>query len=830
VVAGLEKARWRRWLPSQQSLTHRLVPDSRYVTVVQRAALVAAAGLIAASCSSGRHRAAPSTAPAPPPTAATTTTTTTVPLAASPYTWVRASSPVLARGGGPTSTLAAVVTPSVTQRWLIAGTRTDTRGQPTATVWTSATEATWTAAPLPSPGTPSEANAAAEYRGSTIVVGSVGSGADRRAAVWISSGDGGPWQAVPVAPSGGESYMTSATAGALGFFAAGRIGSHVAFWSSTDGAHWSESTGAERVIGAASSARVNALLAVGTTVYAAGSVDDGAFTAAALWASSDGINWHPVLPAPSSFSGPSDRMITSLAPLGTGLVAAGAVASGSSWQPASWISPNGVSWSQPSLRFPLPGYANGAVAEAVAGETTLAGTSNLYAVGGSSQHQYLWHSTNGLEWIPVALPGAAAAAAAWQPTLVAVYQGTTVLADSDPGQPHVLVDTAGRWSEPSAVPATFGAVQPFAYAVAVAATATRVTAEVTVETPSQAVGTDTTATLFLTSTDTQAPENWAAGTAADLTDRPSTLPVAGAITTRFLGEWVAVAPAGPRTTSLPGSTGAALSWTSPTGVRWTAGGPLTDGAASSTAPPTTGALSVSSPPSGATGGVATAKAAVPNGLCVTASPAPRVIAVGTTSSPQPATGARAWVSREGVSWETTAVQPAAVPGAVEQMVGCAATATSEVAYGSSTPAGAGPESALWRSSGAAVWSRQPVAGLGPGSPYPIDSLAMHGSTWLATAGLPAGAGPTVPSSPAMVAPGWGGPGAYRLSGPDLGSLLVSSDGGATWAGIPTTGAPWSGTAMTELSSVVFAGATPIVFGTVDGQLAVWFGVLASATS
>jgi hypothetical protein len=616
--------------------------------------------------------------------------------------------------------------------------------------------------------------------------------------------------------------MSTATAGALGFFAAGRVGSHLGFWSSTDGIHWSESTDAERVISAAPGARINTLLAEGTAVYAAGSVTSGAFSPAALWSSGDGLNWHQVTSAPTSFSGSGARVITSLAPLGTGLVAVGAVAAGSTWFPASWISPNGVSWSQPSVRFPVPGYGAGSVVQAVTSETTLAGSSNLYAVGGSSQRQYLWHSTDGLEWLPVPLPPAATTATAWQATLASTYQGTTIVADGDPGQPHVLVGANGRWSEPSAVPATFGTVQPFAYPAAVATSGGRIRVEVKILTPAQAVGAYTTSTAVITSANA---ESWQAGTVADMTGTPPSLPGRGAIATRYLGAWVAVTPATGLATTNQYAGGAARSWTSAGGISWTTGGPLLNVTAGTAVPNTS--LSAPSTSAGAPSGSGATKQATPSGLCVDESAIPSVIAVGTTSLSTPGTGASAWLSHDGVSWLPAQVQPAPSPSGVEQMVGCVATGANLVAYGSSTVSGTGPEPALWRSAGGMLWSRQPVIGFLAGTPYPLDSLVVQGSTWLATAGLPTGPGPAVLNSPDMVTPGWGGPGAYRQSGVDLGSLLISSDGGVTWATVPTSGGPWAGVGVTALSSVGFAGATPVVFGSVDGRLAVWIGVLAS---
>ena len=163
----------------------------------------------------------------PPPTATSTTvppTTTTVALSAAPYTWSRETSPALDLGGGATATLAAMLPPGAAERWLIAGTRISSQGLPIATVWTSPDGVDWSATALSSLGVPSQAEAATQYRNYTVVVGSTGIGADRQAAVWLSSAPGAPWTSVPLAASASPSYMSAVAGGALGVFASGSAG------------------------------------------------------------------------------------------------------------------------------------------------------------------------------------------------------------------------------------------------------------------------------------------------------------------------------------------------------------------------------------------------------------------------------------------------------------------------------------------------------------------------------------------------------------------------------------------------------------------------------
>ncbi len=371
------------------------------------AVLVVTAVLTASACSSThRPRATPVTS-----TTAAPVTTTTQPApqyAPSPYAWDRSTQPALAVGGGRSATLSAVLAPQLAGSWLVFGDRSDPAGRRRATMWSSADGTTWSAADLSSPGNDGQARAAAQYRATTVVVGSTGDGAGQQATAWLATTVGGTFSAPSVPGSNGPSTMDEVTAGSLGLFATGTVDGRFAMWASANGQAWSELPGAEKVITGSPGAQVNALMSEGDVVYAAGSIQSGATTNAAVWSTTNGLDWHLVGSAATSFSGAGGRVIYSLTPLETGIVAVGAVNMGSGWMPASWISPDGQSWSQPSTDFPgvvdpppsaaFLGPSGGSAARSVSSVTTFAGATSVVAAGGGPYGQAAWESSDGLHW------------------------------------------------------------------------------------------------------------------------------------------------------------------------------------------------------------------------------------------------------------------------------------------------------------------------------------------------------------------------------------------------------------------------------------------------
>jgi hypothetical protein len=848
-------------------------------TALRGTAILFAGGLLASACSGRGHRPLPASEPRPEPTT-TTTVAGSAPAPLSPYLWNRSAAPALAVGGGSSATLSALIAPETGGPWLAFGTRLPAGGLPQATEWTSADASSWSAYPV-APAD-SQADSAAVYRQSVVVTGAMGQGALEQAAVWISQA-GGPFRPAKVVSTDGPSVMTSVTGGALGFFATGTVAGHFALWESTNGLAWSEVPQAEQIITSVSGATVHTLVSVGDTVYAAGSTQAGAAPQAALWSSSDGLNWHAINPAGGAFSGPTGRVIFSLSTIGDGLVAVGALQDGASWVPASWISPNGVSWSLPSTDFPsLPaqpaapydlGPSGGTAALAVSDIPALEGNGFLVAAGGGPYGQDVWRSADGLHWSPVALPEAAADTGTWRAGLVAATSTTTVVADPDPGRPYLLADTAAGWTQPSTQPAVFGAVRPEAVPAALQPAAGGLLLTVNVVTRSQTIGPAEVAVDRFWSSDGR---HWVpADPALSPSGAPPTLPAPGAFATPVAGGWVAVV-------NRPGGAAPAV-YSSSDGRTWTGLGPLPLSAAlpvgspaagggqgapaattTTTAPvgsgpaPAFDATGICSPGAnepGAAGGLGAGSAArapsspAPTGLAT--SPPTSTALGGTPSSDQAAvvgwsrqvafstTGAQATVAAaawygSGGYWALSTVSPAPSAGTTQLMAGCEPTVNGLLAWGAASD-GSGPAGpALWRSSDGATWDRVDASGFGSGPAAPLVSLGSSGPDLVGIAS----ADPTAEGSASGILAA-AGPGAPLASGADLGlepslgggqeAVWLSTDSGDTWQQVDTSADPWLGDQTSTVAAASFTPAgTPVVAGSVDGQLAVWWGQIPTA--
>ncbi|MHB8505763.1 MAG: hypothetical protein ACYDEN_08610, partial [Acidimicrobiales bacterium] len=383
-----------------------------------------------------------------------------------PYRWTRAEPGF---GGGATATLAAVVAPVAPGgAWVVAGTSTASDGATTATIWTSPDGRRWAAHALS--GADGRALAAVADGTRLVVVGSVGAGASRRAAVWVSAGPGllpvpvpgQPSLSAPVSggaagPSGGAT-MDLVAVGTVGFVAAGSVDGQAAVWYSSAGTRWTQEPAAERLIDRRG-ASLTSLLVYPAGILAAGTVADGSQTGAEMWASTDGIHWGSA--GGGAFGPPGDHVVTGLTWNGRELVAVGAVRPTDTWLPAAWVSPGGAAWSQTIEDFPQNLVATGAgsALRAVASDpTAAAGTGTLVAVGGTTAAPAAWTSTDGQEWSPLPMPDVPTTAG-----LVGTAAGTTVVADAVPGQPRVLVHRSSGWTSAVLAPARATA-QPVGFA------------------------------------------------------------------------------------------------------------------------------------------------------------------------------------------------------------------------------------------------------------------------------------------------------------------------------------------------------------------------------
>ncbi|HLI24712.1 MAG TPA: hypothetical protein VKU91_07135, partial [Acidimicrobiales bacterium] len=812
--------------------------------------------MVAAACSGSPHRSA---SPAP---------TTAPPAApAAIYRWQRLDQAVLAIGGGATTTISAVVAPAATgQPWVAVGTRTSqpsATASPTsaATVWTSPDAIRWTAVTLPSTAPVSQARAAARLGASVIVVGSTGTGSGRRAAIWVAQ-NGGPWRQLSLpdsfaslaprlvagtitpASAGAGTVIDDVATGALGAFATGTAGGAVVVWYSADGTRWTQLTDAERVIDDADQPHVSSLAITSAGVVACGWVVSGSHLDAGVWHSTDGVHWQRSGASSPSFSGGGDHVITGVAPLGTGYVAVGAVRPANVWMPASWISPDGNSWSMASSSFPQSPIA-GSGDEGTVVTAVTAGAAGMVAVGGGIDSsgvgptglgpgaayggwragdagvQRMWTSTNGLSWVEQPLPGAAATTTGWRLDLAAASGTTTVVADDTVGQPHLLADVGGAWTEVTATPGPFGAPATVATPTALTSTGNQLYLSLDVRTPGQALGHEHTTAEVLASPDGV---HWrVAAQGGPLADHHmlALLPVPGGL---------AAAGGTPSTSGSSYAYPQATVWASPDGRSWSiapnaivGGAPVFGGttdlparavalarlgdsvvavgmeAGSAVAwmqtPPSTWqpARPLDSTPSLAV--------EVPEGAC---GGPQAVVAVGSAQVGAPGSQAAAWSSTDGRRWQAATVTPPAVAGEDEAMSGCLATGNAFLAYGSSAGPDGTTDPALWQSASGTAWTRQVVsafAGYGGGG---ITDLALRGDTWLAVGGAV-------------------GDGASATSALDSVEVWRSEDAGRTWQAIATAAGPWAAGLESDALLVGFSGTTPVVVGQVDGGLAVWTG-------
>jgi hypothetical protein len=770
------------------------------------------------------------------------------------YRWKRSTDAALDIGGGATATLASVLAPPTsTDDWLIAGTATAADGSTTATVWSSPDATTWTATALPGGGAHGQARGVDAWGARTVVVGSVGTGLQQRAAVWISQTPGGPFDQVPDTaafdlpgstddPTAGAALpagdagatqpaavagaaMDSVTSGALGLFAVGSSAGHLALWYSSDGATWTRLDQAQSVIGRSPGAQVRQILETPAGVFAVGSVRAGATTDAAVWSSGNGTGWG-LVSSPASFAGDGDHVITDLVTYGSSVVAVGGTRAATAWTPASWISPNGFTWGPPSESFPESTPARPDREGTVVSDVAAAPNGqDLVAVGGSPAAQRMWTSDDGIAWTETALPPAAATDADWTAGLVATNGTTTVVVDPDPGQPRLLVDDPSGWQEVSADPAVFGTPQDVATPAALTTSGGHLVLAVDVDEPGQTLGQEATTVDILTSTDGT---TWTVAA----TNGPFVDEQVNDLTTTAAG-LVAVGGQVPVSSTLAAGNPAAGVWTSTKGSTWTAAtaaaGALGGGKAAATRAE---AVSTTTPTDGlgtvvvagtTTGGPALSWAAgdgsvtatgtldhapgtgaeTPAGACPT--PAGPLV-VGQTTDDTAGSRGLIWFTTTGGATQRAQLLPAPHAGSDEAVSGCASVGGRLLAWGRSTSDAGTPQAALWETTGgsSSSWTRMVdkalVAGQGTAG---ISDLATDAGTWLAVTG-----GTTQPWTE------------EDLSGV---ALWRSRDEGKTWQRVETTGAPWASSFGVSARLATFVGGHAVVVGQVDGRLAVWSG-------
>jgi hypothetical protein len=590
--------------------------------------------------------------------------------------------------------------------------------------------------------------------------------------------------------------MDSLAAGALGLFAAGSLDGKATVWYSTDGLQWDALPGADKVIDGDPGAVINDILSTPDGVFAAGSSVNGNRLSAALWYSSDGIHWGTVHGPGPIFFGAGDHVITSLVniaaigssvsggPSPSGLLAVGAIRVGTTWQPASWISPDGFSWSQTSESFPLDRETTdspGALAYTATGADGV-----LYAAGGSPGHQHMWQSTDGLAWSSIALPPAAARDANWHLGLAAAEGHTTVLADNLPGQPYVLVRQNGSWREPSGT-GVFGSPIPTAWPTSLVPDNGQLVMSVDLFDPGQVLGNDSNSVAVLTSRDgiswqTSNVDAFGHATVNQLLPVPAGLLAVGARNSTMgqlheaayswtdafasLSEDGGITwpdePINPATLGDPPPTGPTTSTTSttsttvPTGATstGTGTGTGTGGATGTTATSVAGTTTTARGSTTTAGSAAGTASTISGSATTTTTTQPRVEAP--LAGPFTATAAGrlgnslyvvgqagpqavVWYSPDSLTWQRPEALDASPQLAAEQPRATCWAGSSAVVVGSSTATGPGALPAAWYSTDGSTWANATFLPAAAGGSYTeVDGCLFTGNGFIAYGGSTGG--------------------------------------------------------------------------------------------
>jgi hypothetical protein len=273
--------------------------------------------------------------------------------------------------------------------------------------WTSADDGlTWQRAAVGGPGGFMQA---VTVGGPGLVAVGYESGTDDDAAVWTSP-DGLSWTRVPhdeaVFGGPGSEEMFGVTAGGPGLVAVGwgvvDGDEGAAVWVSTDGYTW-ERIIDNAVFGGPGGQAMYAVVAGGPGLVAVGyDFLEGEWDAA-VWTSTDGLNWSEVPAAGAVFGGPNIQEMRSVALGGPGLVAVGNDYAEVAVNGAVWTSADGLTWTRVPHDAAVFGGAGNQEMRGVA-----AGTPGLAAVGrddtGEAGDAAVWASADGLTWWRVTDP------------------------------------------------------------------------------------------------------------------------------------------------------------------------------------------------------------------------------------------------------------------------------------------------------------------------------------------------------------------------------------------------------------------------------------------
>jgi hypothetical protein len=175
-----------------------------------------------------------------------------------------------------------------------------------------------------------------------------------------------------------------------------------AVWTSPDGVAWTRVPHDEAVFGGPDYQEMQGVVVLGSNIIAVGVDASGGDADAAVWTSSDGVNWNRVVAGESALGGPGGQAMLRVAAGGPGLVAVGFDdATGEfDWDAAVWTSPDGVTWTRvPHDEALFGGDRNQVMLGVVTADV------GLVAIGwdrsGEDVDAAVWTSPDGLTWTRV---------------------------------------------------------------------------------------------------------------------------------------------------------------------------------------------------------------------------------------------------------------------------------------------------------------------------------------------------------------------------------------------------------------------------------------------
>ncbi len=171
-------------------------------------------------------------------------------------------------------------------------------GRSDAAVWTSSDGLDWreaTAEVLGGKGD-QEARTLALSGDTLVIAGSSTVAGNRDAAVWVRAN--GTWTSSTSASlkGPGDQHIDDVIAGGPGFIATGRDGSTAAIWVSSDGLNWDLAGGGDTVFGGAGSREIFAVAPGGPGYVAIGTKTLKGVSTGAVWTSIDGTTWSRLPP------------------------------------------------------------------------------------------------------------------------------------------------------------------------------------------------------------------------------------------------------------------------------------------------------------------------------------------------------------------------------------------------------------------------------------------------------------------------------------------------------------------------------------------------------